>query len=127
MPGGETVPPNSIQFTVHGDWDLEESVLSAHDCGESPADGGEGVCPLVVTPGHPDQATIPARITMRYLGSSLESDRVAGVVVRNPGEDVNADLQTCANVRIALPHDPRPTCSVSGNPPPICGTDPIDP
>jgi hypothetical protein len=45
---------------------------------------------------------------MRYLGSSLTSPRVAAIVVRNPGEDADSDLLTCANVRIALPHDPSP-------------------
>lgn len=92
------MPENAIQFTVHGDWDLEESVLSVHDCGN--------FCSLITAPGHVDNATLVPRITMRYLGSTLQSPRVAAVVVRNPGEDVDADLETCANVRIALPHDP---------------------
>jgi hypothetical protein len=95
---GETVPQNAIQFTVHGDWDLQENVLAVHDCGET--------CALIETPGHVDNATLVPRITMRYLGSSLASPRVAAIVVRNPGEDPDADLQTCANVRLALPHDP---------------------
>jgi len=94
----ETVPQNAIQFTVHGDWDLQESVLSVNSCGAT--------CPLIKTPGHVDNVTLVPRITMRYLGSSLTSPRVAAVVVRNPGEDVDSDLLTCANIRIALPHDP---------------------
>ena len=92
----ETVPQSSVQFTVHGDWDLQESVLSVNSC---------TACALIATPGHPDNETLPPRITMRYLGSTLDSPRVAAVVVRNPGEDVGADLETCANVRLALPHD----------------------
>jgi hypothetical protein len=96
----ETVPENSIQFTVHGDWDLQESVLSVNTC--------NATCSLITTPGHVDNATLTPRITMRYLGSSLSSPRVAAIVVRNPGEDIAADLLTCANVRIALPHDPTP-------------------
>jgi len=94
----ETVPPNSIQFTVHGDWDLQESVLETVACGE--------LCSLIATPGHTDPATLVPRITMRYLGTTLDSPRVAAVVLGNPGDDVNVDLDTCANVRIALPHDP---------------------
>jgi len=95
---GEVVPENAIQFTAHGDWELQESVLSVNTCGAT--------CPLIKTPGHVDNVTLVPRITMRYLGSSLASPRVAAVVVRNPGEDPDADLLTCANVRIALPHDP---------------------
>ncbi|HEY1957007.1 MAG TPA: hypothetical protein VGH28_15415 [Polyangiaceae bacterium] len=94
----ETVAQNAIQFTVHGDWDLQESVLSVQDCGEN--------CQLIETPGYVDNATLVPRITLRYLGSTLSSPRVAAVVVRNPGEDIDADLETCANVRLALPHDP---------------------
>lgn len=93
----ETVPENAIQFTVHGDWDYQESVLSVNSC---------TACALLTTPGHVDNATLIPRVTMRYLGSSLTSPRVADVVVRNPGEDIDADLLTCANIRIALPHDP---------------------
>ncbi len=96
------VPQNAIQFTAHGDWDLEESVLSVNSC---------TACSLIATPGHPDNATLVPRITFRYLGSSIDpnvSPRAAAVVVRNPGEDVAADLETCANVRLALPHDPNP-------------------
>ena len=107
VPGGETVPPNSIQFTVHGNWDLQESVLEVHDCGES-ADGGEGVCGLIKTPGNPNDARFPPRITMRYLGSTLTSPRVASVVLSDPGVSADLDVETCANVRIALPHDPVP-------------------
>ncbi len=99
-PPNVTVPVNSIQFTVVGDWDLQESVLSVNSCGES--------CALITTPGHTDPSTLTARITMRYLGTTLDSPRVSSIVVRNPGEDIAADLETCANVRLALPHDPNP-------------------
>ena len=92
----ESVGQNAVEFTVHGDWDFEESVLEVIDCGLN--------CQLIETPGHPDNETLVPSITMRYLGSSLDSPRVAAVVVRNPGEDVDADLETCANVRLALPH-----------------------
>ena len=95
----QTVAQNSIEFTVQGDWDLQESILSVNSCTS---------CSLIATPGHVDNATLAPRVTMRYLGSSLTSPRVAAVVVRNPGEDVDADLLTCANVRAALPHDPAP-------------------
>ena len=94
----DDIPTNAIQFTAHGDWDLQENVLSVNSCGAT--------CPLITTPGHVDNATLVPRITMRYLGSSLTSPRVAAIVVRNPGEDPDSDLLTCANVRIALPHDP---------------------
>lgn len=92
----ETVLQNQIQFTVHGDWDLQENVLSVNSC---------TACALITTPGHTDTSLVP-RITMRYLGTTLTSPRVAAVIVRNPGEDVAADLETCANVRLALAHDP---------------------
>lgn len=94
----ESVPQNAIQFTVHGDWDLQESVLSVNSCTS---------CALITTPGHVDNATLVPRITMRYLGSSLSSERVQAVIVGDPAnKDVDTDLLTCANVRIALPHDP---------------------
>jgi hypothetical protein len=105
----ETVPPSSIEFTVHGDWDLQESVLEVIQCGYvSPS--MPGVCSLITTPGHTDPTTLVPSITMRYLGTTLDSPRVAAVVVQDPGTaaspSIEADLETCANVRIALPHDP---------------------
>jgi hypothetical protein len=97
--GNETVPANAIEFTVHGDWDLQESVLDINSCY-----AGDATCKLLITPGNVDNETLPPSVTMRYLGSTLDSPRVAAVVVQNPGEDVDADLETCANVRLALPH-----------------------
>jgi hypothetical protein len=104
--GTETVPQNSISFTVHGNYDLQESVLSAQDCGYiSPME--PGLCPFIIEGSHIDPTLIP-RITMQYLGSDLASPRVAAVVVNNPGDNSTLDLETCANVRTALPHDPNP-------------------
>jgi len=94
----ETAPENAIEFTVHGDWDLQESVLDINSCYEGDS------CSLLITPGNVDNDSLPPSVTMHYLGSSLDSPRVAAVIVQNPGEDVDADLETCANVRLALPH-----------------------
>jgi hypothetical protein len=94
----EVVPANAIQLTAHGDWDLQESVLSVNSCGET--------CSLITTPGHVDNATLVPRITMRYLGTSADSPRVKAVLVAPLGENLASDLATCANVRLALPHDP---------------------
>ena len=93
---GQPVPKNAIDVVSSGHWDLQENVLSVTQC---------TACALLTTAGHTDPALLP-RLTMHFLGTSLQSPRVAAVVVRNPGEDVSADLQSCANARDALPHDP---------------------
>jgi hypothetical protein len=41
-----------------------------------------------------------------YLGKDMADPRVSRVVTRELKQDIDADLQTCANVRTALPHDP---------------------
>ena len=46
----------------------------------------------------------PARATFRYLGKVLSEPRVAVIIGRELGEDVAADMATCAKVREALPH-----------------------
>ena len=92
----QPVPKNAIDVASPGAWDVEENVLSVSQC---------TACALLTTAGHTDAALVP-RITLHYLGTTLQSPRVQAVVVKNLGEDIAADIQTCANVRNALPHDP---------------------
>lgn len=93
---GSTVPRQAIEFQVNGAFDLQENVLSVHDC---------TACSLIAAKASVDKSLTP-RITLRFLGKTLGSPAVRAVFVGNPGDDVTSDLATCANARAALPHDP---------------------
>lgn len=94
---GQPVPRNTIQMTVPGTWDLQESVLRVTDCGLS--------CGLVSARASVAKDRTP-RIAFRYLGRSLDGPAVSAVVLGNMGDAVDVDLATCGNARNALPHDP---------------------
>ncbi len=95
--GDAPVPQQAIQFSVNGAFDLQENVLSVHDC--------SSWCSLVKTSAVPDHTLTP-RVTLRFLGKTLTSPSVRAVFAGNPGDDLTTDLATCANARLALPHDP---------------------
>jgi hypothetical protein len=83
-------------FAVPGAFDLQENVLRVTQCGTG--------CGLVASPAHAAADRAP-RMTLSFIGKTLGSARVAAVVAGTPRASLDADLTTCANVRLALPHD----------------------
>jgi len=92
------IAENAGEFTATSVFDSQESVLSVTQC--QPA-----ICSLLLAGGVPAR-DIPGRVKFRYLGQSLSDPAVAAIAASAPGDDVNADLQTCKNVRAAMPHEP---------------------
>ncbi len=101
---GAPVPASALQLSVPGGFDLQESVLHVSECGTS--------CGLLTTAATASQA--PAHTTLAFLGKTLTGPRVSAVVAGPPGKDIEADLVTCANLRLVLPHQ-------SGAPAGACG------
>ncbi|MBX3188144.1 MAG: hypothetical protein KF819_14075 [Labilithrix sp.] len=98
-PAGASVPAAAMTVVVPGAFDLEENVLRVLDCGLS--------CGLLTTPARVAQ-DLTARITLGFVGRSIDGPRVAQVASAIPRTDLDADLATCANVRLLLPHDASP-------------------
>ncbi len=93
---GTPIPSGALRFQVPGDFDLQDNVLHVSQCGKG--------CDLLTTPA--PAAKHGASITLAFLGKSLTSARVAATVAGEPGKSIDADLATCANLRLVLPHDP---------------------
>jgi hypothetical protein len=93
---GTPVVAGSLQFSVPGAFDVQENVLHVSQCGTG--------CALLTTPAA--ASTHPVSTTFAFLGKTLGSTRVAAVVAGAPGKNVDADLATCANLRLVLPHQP---------------------
>ncbi len=89
------VPASSLTLEIPGGFDLQESVLRVTECG--------GACALVAAPARAAENLTP-RMTLFFIGKTLGSPRVADVVAGAPRQDLNADLSTCAKVRLLLPH-----------------------
>jgi hypothetical protein len=92
--------PDAVEFVARSDFDNQEEVLSVAEC--DPA-----ACGLLVAGSTPAQ-DLPGRVTFRYLGQSIDEPRVASIVRGPPGADTDVDLETCALVQAALPHDGTP-------------------
>jgi hypothetical protein len=84
-------------LTVPGSFDAEESVLGVSQCGDA--------CSLIASGADPARNVTP-RLVLRFIGKTLGSARVSLVVKARPRDAVDTDLDTCALVRLALPHDP---------------------
>jgi len=95
---GTPVVAGSLQLSVPGAYDVRENVLHVSQCGTS--------CALLTSPAA--ASTRPVSTTLAFLGKTLGSARVSAVVTGAPGKNVDADLATCANLRLVLPHDPTP-------------------
>jgi hypothetical protein len=93
---GTPVVAGSLQLSVPGAFDVQENVLHVSQCGTG--------CALLTTPAA--ASTHPVSTTLAFLGKTLGSARVSSVVTGTPGKNVDADLATCANLRLVLPHDP---------------------
>ncbi len=90
------VPAAALTLVVPGAFDLQESVLRVTECGTA--------CALVASPAHPAADRTP-RLTLSFIGKTLGSARVADVVAGTPRASLDADLTTCAKVRLTLPHE----------------------
>jgi len=93
---GTPVAAGALTFMVPGAFDLQENVLHVSQCGTS--------CPLLTTAANATKH--PVSITFSFIGKTLGSSRVSSAVEGTPGKNVDADLTTCANLRLILPHDP---------------------
>ncbi|HEY2516330.1 MAG TPA: DUF4215 domain-containing protein [Polyangiaceae bacterium] len=93
---GSEVPTAAISIVVPGTYDLDVSVLRVTQC-----DPG---CSLLAAGAHP--ANTPGRVTMQFIGKTYGTPHVSQIVAGVPGQDPNADVTTCANLQLLLPHDP---------------------
>jgi len=105
-PAGTSVPAAALTFAFPGAHDLQESILRVTDCGTA--------CPLVASSAHVAQ-NVPPHVTFSFIGKTLGSPRTSEVVAAAPRQSLDADLTTCANVRLVLPHDPTLPPGVSGS------------
>jgi hypothetical protein len=48
----------------------------------------------------------PGYLALSFIGKTFGSERVSQVVTDVPRKNLDADLTTCARVRLLLPHDP---------------------
>jgi hypothetical protein len=96
-PAGSAVGAGAMQIVLPGSFDLEESILRVTDCGAG--------CGLIASSAHVAQ-DLPPRLTFAFLGSALGGARVSKVLADVPRKNLDADLTTCARVRLVLPHDP---------------------
>ena len=85
----------AVEFTTRAAFNTEEVLLAVNQC--------DPACALFMAGSAPalDQK---ARATFRHLGKTLSEPRVAAVITGKPGDDVTADMATCANVRESLQH-----------------------
>jgi hypothetical protein len=86
----------ALQVAIPAQYDLQESVLRVTQCGNN--------CPLIAAGANASQKVF-GRLTLAFLGKTY-SDRVKQVVTGAPRQNIDADLATCANIRLLLPHDP---------------------
>jgi hypothetical protein len=86
----------ALTFAIPGAFDLQENVLRVSECGTA--------CGLLASPARPAADRTP-RLTLSFIGKTLGSPRVAEIVADAPRRNLDADLTTCAKVRLALPHD----------------------
>jgi hypothetical protein len=91
------ITAGAVEFSARADFDNEENVLAVSDC--DPA-----ACGFLVSGSTPAR-DLPGKVVFRYLGQDLNDPRVAALVQGAPGSDDDVDLETCARVRTAMPHE----------------------
>jgi hypothetical protein len=96
-PGGE-VPAAAITLVIPGTFDVQANVLRVTACGDG--------CSLL-TAGVNPAPDLPGRVTLSFIGKTYGSARVSQVVAGVPRQGAGADVQTCANLELLLPHDPK--------------------
>jgi len=92
------IPERAIEFVARRHFENQENILHVSQC---PRLG----CGLLLGHSTPAQ-NLEHRGKWRYLGKDLADPRVAAVIVAELKQNEATDLETCANVRAALPHDP---------------------
>lgn len=92
---GGTVPAGALSFEIPGAFELQESILRVTDCGAG--------CGLLAATARVAEDFTP-RMDLVYLGAALGGARVSQVVAGSPRQSLEADLATCARVRLVLPH-----------------------
>jgi hypothetical protein len=101
---GPPAAPSALSFSVYGvvgSYSLQENVLSMTGCGTKYA----FICELAATVAPPSAEMAPW-VTFSFIGTDLTSTRTRSVVVAKPHTgNYTADLATCANVKLILPHD----------------------
>jgi len=95
---GAPVLAGATTIAFPGAFDLQESILRVTECGTS--------CGLLAAAARVAQDLAP-RITLAYVGAALGGARTSRVVADTPRKSLDADLTTCARVRLVLPHDPE--------------------
>lgn len=98
----------ALSFVVPGSFDLQESILHVWQCTG---------CGLLATGA--TVSTVPGHVTFSFIGKTPGSARVSSVVTGTPRQNLQADLATCQNVQLLLPHDPTApadACPSSGGP-----------
>lgn len=93
---GTSVPAAALVLAIPGAFDMQENVLRVTGCG--------GGCALIGSAAHA-ATDLHGRLSLSFIGKTFGSDRVSRVVAGKPRESLDADLTTCANVRLVLPHD----------------------
>lgn len=93
---GAPIPRGALTFSIPGAFDLEESVLRVTDCGAT--------CALIASAARSAQ-DLPGKLALSFIGHTPGTPRVDAVVVGPPGQNIDDDLSTCANVRLMLPHE----------------------
>ena len=93
-----SIPKRALEFVADTAYANQENILHVSRC---PPLG----CGLLIAGSHP-AGDLRHRVRFLYLGKDLADPRVSRVVTRELKEDIEADLQTCVNVRATLPHDP---------------------
>jgi hypothetical protein len=97
-PPGSSIPARAIEFVARSTYDGQENILFVSEC---PRVG----CGLLLAGSNP-APNLPGRATFLYLGKDLAEPRVSRVIAGPLKQDLDQDMQTCANARAALPHDP---------------------
>ncbi len=93
---GQAIPAHAVEFRANVRFDGQESLLAVDQCGES--------CGMM-RGGSVPASDAQSYVTFRYLGRALTDARVAEVVTREPMLDADADMETCAKVKAAMPHE----------------------
>ncbi|HEY6559588.1 MAG TPA: DUF4215 domain-containing protein [Polyangiaceae bacterium] len=92
------IPKQALEFVADVAYANQENILHVSRC---PPLG----CGLLLAGSHP-AGNLRHRVRFLYLGKDIVDPRVSRIVTRELKQDIDADLQTCENVRAALLHDP---------------------
>jgi hypothetical protein len=91
------IAQNALEFVAGVKFDNQENILYVSHC---PAVG----CGLLLA-GSAPATNLHDRVTFRYLGKDIGDARVSRILAAELKVDMDADMETCANVRSALVHD----------------------